>query len=86
MSKEHIIEFFKFRPKTVFTIRDIVNFYGGRVSYLAISSVLWRLRRRGFIKILKQGKGKGRGKGRDRSKYILTPLGKSYLRLKGVLI
>jgi len=86
MSKEHIIEFFRYKPKTVFAIRDIVNFYGGRVSYFAISSVLWRLRRRGLIKILKYGKGKGRGKGRERSKYILTNLGKNYLRMKGVII
>jgi DNA-binding PadR family transcriptional regulator len=86
MSKEHIITFFKYKPKAIFTIRDIVNFYGGRVSYLSISSVLWRLRRRGFIAIYKVGKGLGRGKGRKESKYILTKLGKQYLRLKGVLI
>jgi DNA-binding PadR family transcriptional regulator len=86
MSKEHVIQFFKFRPKHTFTIRDIVNFYGGRVSYMAISSVLWRFRRRGFIQIYKVGKGKGRGKGRSYSVYRLTDLGKEYLRIKGVLI
>jgi|GEM_PF-4955525 len=86
MSKEHVITFFKYRPKQIFSIRDIVNFYGGRVSYLAISSVLWRFRKRGLISIYKVGKGLGRGKGRRSSKYILTKLGKEYLRVKGVLI
>jgi predicted ArsR family transcriptional regulator len=83
MSKEDILTFFKYyNVYNSFTVKDVVRVTFAKPN--AVRITINRLFKRGFI-AKSGGKGLGRGRGRAPKRYKLTPLGISWLRVKGVI-
>lgn len=85
MSKEHIIQFFKYaNVMSTFTITDILSTVNARHSQ--VNSTIYHLRQRGIIEIVGVRKSRGRGKGRDEQEYRLTSFGRKWVGKKLGLI